>query len=190
MARWPTGPFETRRTGFYGAIRQTPADGGCGVHGHPCVHYGVDLFAGYSPEQRTVVAPEGGIVTDVANGTSPPWSGYGPGIVLMRGGSGVFHLLSHLVFSTIKVKPGERVTEGTPLGLYDPGYGHSHYEVRRERTGPSKTNTIDPNVWLAEQAKRSRGSWAAAAAVLLGGAYLIYRFVLRRPAAAPPRLTP
>ena len=44
MARWPTAPYTTRRTGCYGCKRLSPSDGGCGVHGYPCTHWGVDTF--------------------------------------------------------------------------------------------------------------------------------------------------
>lgn len=148
MARWPTGPFTLGRTGCYGCRRLSSADGGCGVHGYPCTHWGMDLFAG---SDRRVVAPESGVVVAVANGSAPPWSGFGPGVVVVRGVSGVFHLLSHLEYSTIQVGVGLPVSEGTPIGKYDARIAHTHYEVRRKLTGPSAENTIDPKVWLEAQ---------------------------------------
>ena len=154
MARWPTGTFHTARTGCYGCKRMSSADGGCGVHGYPCTHWGMDLFAG---SDRRVVAPESGVVVAVANGSSPPWSGFGPGVVVMQGASGVFHLLSHLEFSSIRVGIGLPVSEGTPIGQYDGRIAHTHYEVRRKLTGPSAENTIDPAVWLKEQGGSSGG---------------------------------
>jgi|GEM_PF-4108953 len=154
MARWPTGPFSTHRTGCYGCKRMSSADGGCGVHGYPCTHWGMDLFAG---SDRRVVAPESGVVVAVANGSSPPWSGFGPGVVVIRGASGVFHLLSHLEFSSIQVGVGLPVSEGTPIGQYDARIAHTHYEVRRKLTGPSAENTIDPSVWLKAQGGSSGG---------------------------------
>ena len=154
MPRWPTGPFSTHRTGCYGCKRMSSADGGCGVHGYPCTHWGMDLFAG---SDRRVVAPESGVVVAVANGSSPPWSGFEPGVVVIRGASGVFHLLSHLEFSLIRVGIGLPVSEGTPIGQYDGRIAHTHYEVRRKLTGPSAENTIDPAVWLKEQGGSSGG---------------------------------
>jgi murein DD-endopeptidase MepM/ murein hydrolase activator NlpD len=114
----------------------------------------MDLFAG---SDRRVVAPESGVVVAVANGSSPPWSGFGPGVVVIRGGSGVFHLLSHLEFSSIRVGIGLPVSEGTLIGQYDARIAHTHYEVRRELTGPSAENTVDPSVWLKAQGGSSGG---------------------------------
>jgi len=145
MARWPTGPFSTHRTGCYSCVRRTAADGGCGVHGYPCVHRGVDLFA----DDPHVFAPEAGTVVAVSDGKSAPWVGYGPGIIVIKGESGVYHLLAHLTSSTIGVSYGQWVQEGQPLAQFAASYGHTHYEVRKKLTGPSETNTIDPNVWLA-----------------------------------------
>lgn len=147
MARLPTGPYKLGRTGCYGCVRETAADGSCGVHGYPCVHRGLDLFA----EAPDVFAPETGIVVTVTDGKSPPFSGYGPGVILILGASGYYHLLSHLRFSTIAVKQGMPVFEGQKLAQFDPEIRHTHYEVRRQATGPSETNTVNPLKWLADQ---------------------------------------
>jgi murein DD-endopeptidase MepM/ murein hydrolase activator NlpD len=144
MPRWPTGPFEVHRTGCYGCVRASSADGACGVHGYPCVHRGMDLFA----KTNAVVAPDSGVVVAVSDGSSPPWSGYGPGVVVIRGDSGKFLLLGHLDYSTIDVTLGERVAEGQFVAQFDDGIGHTHFEVRRELTGPSETNTLDPSSWV------------------------------------------
>lgn len=148
MARWPTGKFHTARTGCYGCRRLSPSDGGCGVKGYPCTHWGMDLFAG---SDRRVYAPEDGAVVAVSDGRSPPWSGFGPGVVVIRGKSGVFHLLSHLELDSIRVVPGMAVSEGFQVGVYDGRIAHVHYEVRRNLTGPSDTNTIDPTAWMEAQ---------------------------------------
>jgi murein DD-endopeptidase MepM/ murein hydrolase activator NlpD len=134
------------RTGCYGCVRRSPADGGCGVRGYPCTHYGLDLFAA-SPQ---VFAPENGVIVATADGANPPFTGYGPGVVLMRGVSGFFHLLSHLDFRSITVAPGQFVLEGQRLGNFNAEFGHVHYEVRREKSGPSATNTVDPSQWLTQ----------------------------------------
>ncbi len=150
MARLPTGPYKTGRTGCYGCIRSTTADGGCGVHGYPCVHYGIDLFA-TSPE---VVAPETGVVIAVSNGSTAPFAGYNPGVVLIQGVSGYFHLLGHLDFKTITVVPGMSVLEGQKLGTFNREMGHTHWEVRRQMTGPSETNTVNPLLWFKSQERK------------------------------------
>lgn len=104
-----------------------------------------------------VFAPENGTVIDVANGASAPFVGFGPGVIVIRGDSGFFHLLAHLNFSTINVRQGQRVGEGQLLATFDPRIGHTHWEVRQQRLGSKPPNTIDPNIWL-------RGQLAIAAA--------------------------
>lgn len=147
MARLPTGPYKTGRTGCYGCVRQTTADGACGVHGYPCIHRGLDLFA----DAPDVFAPETGLVIAVSDGKTAPYQGYGPGVILIQGASGYYHLLSHLDFNTITVRPGMAVFEGQRLAAFNREIGHTHYEVRRQPTGPSETNTINPLKWLADQ---------------------------------------
>ena len=144
MPRWPTGPFSTHRTGCYGCMRVTSRDGSCGVHGYPCLHYGMDLFA----DDSLVVAPDAGRVVAVSDGSRAPWSGYGPGVVAIKGQSGRYLVLAHLARSSIKVEVGQLVQEGQPLARYDAGAGHTHFEVRRELTGPSSSNTVDPTDWI------------------------------------------
>lgn len=145
MPQWPVAAFELRRTSCYGCVRNSPSDGACGVSGYPCVHYGMDLFGG---ADRTVVAPESGTVVAVADGKSAPFSGYGPGVVLILGTSGRYLLLAHLAYSSITVRKGDQIAEGEPIALFDAGAGHVHFEVRKQATGPSKTNTIDPRDWV------------------------------------------
>lgn len=166
MARWPTAPYTTRRTGCYGCRRLTPADGGCGVKGYPCTHWGVDTFT--IGGIRDVWAPEAGVVVAVADGSSPPFSGYGPGVVLLKGGSGFYHLLSHLDYSTIKVSVGQQLAEGAPIAKFSAAYAHCHYEVRRKPTGPSETNTINPEQWL-----RAQKGGAIGTLLVLGGLFAV-----------------
>jgi murein DD-endopeptidase MepM/ murein hydrolase activator NlpD len=168
MARWPSGPFSSRRTGCYGCRRETPSDGGCGVHGYPCTHWGVDTFA-ITPE---IYAPEAGVVVAVSDGQSPPFSGYGPGVVLMKGASGFYHLLAHLDLSSIKVSKGEQIAEGTLVGKFNARYAHCHYEVRIKPTGPSVTNTIDPEKWLAAQKGGRFGTLLLLVGLLAAGYFL------------------
>jgi murein DD-endopeptidase MepM/ murein hydrolase activator NlpD len=145
MPRWPTAPYSSHRTGCYGCKRLSPSDGACGVHGYPCTHWGVDTFT--IGGIRDVWAPEAGIVVAVSDGSSPPFVGYGPGIVLLKGASGVYHLLAHLQAGTTVVRVGQTLAEGAPIAKFDPAMGHCHYEVRRAPTGPSETNTINPEEW-------------------------------------------
>jgi|SRR6478736_1199531 len=161
MARWPSGPYSTHRTGCYGCKRLSSADGACGTKPYPCTHYGVDLFA-VDPH---IWAPEAGVVVASTDGVAPPFTGYNPGVVLMRGASGVYHLFGHL--ATRAVAQGAQVAEGQLLGIFDAGIGHSHWEVRKAPTGPSDTNTIDPNAWY-----RAQGGGSPVATLLLLGALL------------------
>lgn len=159
MPRWPTGPFELHRTGCYGCVRTTSADGACGIAGYPCKHYGDDLFA----KTRDVVAPETGTVVAVGNGSSAPWVGYGPGVVVIKGdGTGKFLLMGHLTYSSIEVSVGQHVIEGQHIALFDPGIGHTHFEVRHNLTGPSATNTLDPADWV-------NGRWKTVVALVALG---------------------
>jgi hypothetical protein len=156
------------------------------------VHRGLDLFA----ESPDVYAPETGLVVAVSDGKSPPFVGYGPGVILLLGKSGYYHLLSHLRFSTITVKPGMMVFEGQKIAEFDPEIRHTHYEVRRQPTGPSETNTVNPLKWLAEQQRPvvaaappstySPRKMLAAAAITLGfaGASALALRIAKRAATA------
>lgn len=143
MPRLPVASFTIGRTGCYGCVRWTKADGGCGISGHPCTHWGLDLFGKGS---RNVISPADGEVVAVAPGSGPPWSGYGPMVVAIRGG-GKYLVMTHL--DRAVVAKGDRVREGQLIGTFDADYGHTHFEVRHELTGPSSTNTMDPFAWLA-----------------------------------------
>lgn len=172
MPRWPTAPYSTHRTGCYGCKRLTPADGGCGVRGYPCTHWGIDTFTHGS---RDVWAPEDGVIVAVSDGGSPPFSGYGPGVVLMKGVSGMYHLLAHLERASIQVRQGMPVAEGRPIGRFDAGYAHCHYEIRKAPTGPSETNTINPEEW-----HRAHGGGSSVGILLLLGGLFAVGYVLAR----------
>lgn len=120
-------------------------------------HWGWDLPGAAG---SAVVAPEDGVVVEaVSNGSArtiklaPPWDGYGPGVVLLRGASGVWHLLAH-------VKPfvatGQKVREGDAVAAMTAGVGlagpHVHWEVRVKQAHDSPStrerNTQDPQAWL------------------------------------------
>jgi murein DD-endopeptidase MepM/ murein hydrolase activator NlpD len=160
----------------------TSADGGCGVKGYPCTHWGVDTFT--IDGSRDVWAPEAGTVVAVANGSSPPFSGYGPGIVLMLGASGVYHLLAHLDYSTIDVREGQQLAEGEPIAMFSEAYGHCHYEIRLAPTGPSDVNTVDPVAWHAGATGITTGEIAlmfVAGVVGLAGAIMLDRWLAGEP---------
>lgn len=115
-------------------------------------HAGLDLAA---REGTIVVAPENGRVERVAFGgpgadMDRPWSRYGPAIVLMRGRSGLFHLLAHVHYPL--VAPGELVQAGQPLAAVSE-LAHVHWEIRRgmfPRPGVTNyENSIDPLKWSA-----------------------------------------
>jgi murein DD-endopeptidase MepM/ murein hydrolase activator NlpD len=169
MARWPTSSFVLAGTRDYGAVRRTPADGGCGIGSYPCTHYGMDLVP--KDGDSRVFAPESGTIVDIAFNTTP-YVGYGPSTINMRGVSGQFHLLAHLDPDTIAVQPGQKVLEGTLLARFDAAHAHTHYEVRKQRIGPNATNTIDPKKW---QASNSIFGQAVTLGLLIGAGWLSYK---------------
>jgi murein DD-endopeptidase MepM/ murein hydrolase activator NlpD len=153
MTRLPVdGNGKTTPHGAYGYIRKDPSDGSCGVGGYPCRHPGVDLVA---PAGAPVFAPEDGVIVEAVAGkglssTLPrPYRGYGPGVVVLRGESGAFHLLAHLEPDELRRRyadrrdPAERVldflvskdrTKRVQRGeviAQASGVGHVHWEVRK-----------------------------------------------------------
>lgn len=150
----PILPLSVATTGDYKAVRNTPADGACGVHGYPCMHPGVDV-GGY---QGTVVnAPEDATLVLTADGSQPPWRGYGPYLALFLGKSGYYHLLAHLEPGSVIPSVGDAVTAGQPIGATSSA-NHTHWEVRKKPTpdyANNETNfdnNIDPvNDWLPSQ---------------------------------------
>ena len=125
------------------------------------LHAGVDLMAAAG---TPVVAPERcKVVVSLATrtpsqvtrgiGTRRAWDGYGPGVVIVRGESGWFHLLGHSDASALPrvgtvFEEGERVTFVGPLNA-----PHTHWEVRAQLRPPSGRATVevcaDPFTWLA-----------------------------------------
>ncbi len=167
----PIWPGTTSPHGAFAYIRRSSSDGACGVSGYPCVHPGADLVGkGGTP----VKAPEDGTIVRVASGTSPPFTGYGPWVVVLEGKSGWFHLLAHLdPAKAALASPGLPVRAGQVLGSTSSA-NHVHWEVRRAAVPPSggsnKTNNIDPFAWLGRYGGRPGTGWmlvAAVAAVLL-----------------------
>lgn len=140
-------------------------------------HYAWDLGgAGGTP----VVSPEAGVVDTIASGQSAPWSGYDPGLVVVRGRSGYYHLLAHLNPDTIKVRVGEVVQQGQQVGSV--AYDHVHWEVRKKRLPEyakfartdqaHRANTVNPRFWLFF-------SGVGGAVVLAGIGYGVYRYLRR-----------
>jgi murein DD-endopeptidase MepM/ murein hydrolase activator NlpD len=144
--------------GGFAARRLTDADGACGISAHPCTHWGVDLAA---PGGTAVVAPERGEVWySMASPMLRPLRGYQPGAVLLRGVSGMTHVLGHLVNlalgdhrDTAPPQGGWAVVEeGQKLGEVSPAAGHTHWEIRatpfRQKGMLDAAFYVDPEVWL------------------------------------------
>lgn len=113
------------------------------------VHLGVDL---YGKRGTPVHAPEGGEVVAVwLDDKTRPWRGYGPAGLCIRGDSGVYHVLAHLIASSARapatLASGARVALGDVVG-YVSGYQHVHWEPRRALTwGRGETHrdiVLDP----------------------------------------------
>jgi murein DD-endopeptidase MepM/ murein hydrolase activator NlpD len=175
QAQSPIYPLVVGNNGGYRAVRSSPAQGACGVHGYPCQHPGLDVngVAG-----TRVVAPESGVVVAASDGNSAPWVGYGPWLIVIQGASGNFHLLGHLEPAYASMAGvGARVTAGQLVGATSSA-NHTHWEVRQKLTpGAGRTNldnNLDPLEWLG-----GGSSSALAALLLLGGAaafaYLYWR---------------
>lgn len=173
MARFPVersdGTIGVATHGRFGSRRSRPGEGQC-RRGYPCTHWAVDLTA---PQGTPVVAPEDGLVQEVADGSAAPWRGYEPAVVVLEGASGVWHLLSHLDPEAIgrwaepKRWPvtgaprltalGKRVREGDQLGQIG-GYGHTHWEVRRSKLAGG-AQAINPGDWLRAHAPQYDPTW-------------------------------
>lgn len=145
--------------GAFGYQRKTSRDGRCGYKNKfPCTHKGVDLAAS---KGTPVYAPESGVVVlSVSDNVTPPLRGYGPGAVLLRGDSGVNHLLAHLdpewwdaLAWQIPASPfegfigpsrapseGRRYREAEQVGVI--AKDHVHWEISKGG------NRYDPLAWL------------------------------------------
>ena len=159
--------------GGFRAVR-TRGHGNCRRGNYPCTHWGVDLVPA-SHYRGPIVeaewwcrAPED-LVVDlvVRDDATPPLSGYGPGAVLARGRSGVWHVFGHLSprsFGAELVK-GAAIARGVFFARLASGVKppHVHWEPRRWRTegaaakalGRAATRediVIDPDQWLREAA--------------------------------------
>lgn len=172
----PISPLVVGSHGAWLAVRSSPSDGACGVHGYPCQHPGVDVAG---TQGTPVVAPETGTVVMLGDGTSAPFVGYGPWFVIIAGDSGKYHFLGHLDPATAGMATmGQRVTAGDPVGTTSSA-NHTHWEVRRKMvpdyaSGEDNfSNNSDPIAWL---------SWAALGigTVLLVGGAALFLWLLRR----------
>jgi murein DD-endopeptidase MepM/ murein hydrolase activator NlpD len=165
-------------TSAWNKVRSSPADGSCGVSGYPCRHPGVDV-AGRAG--TPVVAPEDGTVELVADGQSPPFTGYGPWLVILRGlASGKYHLLAHLAPATAHMAPqGAKVRAGQQVGTTSPA-NHTHWEIRTRpvpdfaRGETNFTNNSDPVAWL------STAALGLGSVLLVGGVAALVMLLRRR----------
>ncbi len=122
------------------------------------LHAGVDLWG---PVGRTVAAPEAGEVEYTGDASTPSearryshpagWAGYGPRFVVLRGDSGVYHLLAHL--GSVSVWAGQRVSVGWPVGTVGVlEHPHVHWETRARLQPPHGAAVVevtgDPGAWL------------------------------------------
>ncbi len=80
MARPPVTPANISPHGAYDEVRSDASEGACGISGYPCVHPGVDLMV---PKGTPVAAPHDGWVMVSKATNKPPFTGYGPAVVLL-----------------------------------------------------------------------------------------------------------
>jgi murein DD-endopeptidase MepM/ murein hydrolase activator NlpD len=142
MARYPVSAVRVTPRGAFGFFRDYKTT--------PVHHWGMDLGGAAG---APVFAPEDAVVDTIASGTSPPFTGYDPGVVLLKGRSGRYHLLGHTRGS---VAVGQSVKEGQQVGTI--GINHVHWEVRKQRLpnysafartdDAHKANNINPRLWI------------------------------------------
>lgn len=139
---------------LYGAFRKSQGPNGTW-------HWGVDLRR--DPDDD-VVSPERAVVEAVWNdNATAPFVGYGPGGVLLRGSSGIYHLLGHLDpgawSASSRPTKGQVFEKGQFIGHTAPtgspgvfqAAPHVHWEVRVKPIDSPATrqnNTLDPLKWL------------------------------------------
>lgn len=141
----------------YGDFRAKQVDTSTGRPG--VWHWGLDLANAIGAD---VDAPEDMTITHVwTDNETAPFVGYGPGGVLGRGASGLYHLLAHMdptVAVGNVVQAGDVVGHTGELAGITP---HCHWEVRVkpiDSPATRKGNTLDPRSWLAGATSRS-GDW-------------------------------
>lgn len=148
----PIFPLIVGRNGAFAHVRSSSAQGSCGTKGYPCKHPGTDVVGRAGTR---VVAPESGTVVAAADGSSSPFGGYGPWLIVIKGDSGKYHLLAHLDPSTANMAPlGARVSAGGIVGSVSAA-NHVHWEVRDKMVPnfsageDNFTNNVDPTTWLS-----------------------------------------
>ena len=177
MPRWPVDVPHVTPHGKYGQVRRNKDDGTCGTKPYPCIHPALDLAG---PAGTDVYAPEDCTVDAVSTGTFPPFRGYGPGVILLRGKvTGVYHLLAHLDPSTIPspMVPGtfwdwattpmwrssdqrRELAEGAIVGQMSAA-NHVHWETRSPGWNGARTS---PALWVKRYVTPSLdvAAWSAA----------------------------
>lgn len=150
----PIYPLEVGAHGAWLEMRNSPADGSCGVHGYPCQHPGVDVAG---TQGTMVVAPESGTIVATGDGALAPFVGYGPWFVIILGDGGKYHFLGHLDPTTSSMGPqGATVTAGDPIGTTSSA-NHTHWELRTNMvpdfaSGEDNfSNNSDPIAWLTSE---------------------------------------
>jgi murein DD-endopeptidase MepM/ murein hydrolase activator NlpD len=143
VARYPVDVVRITPHGGWSYFRPEQGEGGT-------YHYALDLGGAAGTPVR---APEDGVVDTTASGTSPPFTGYDPGVVLLRGRSGYYHLLGHTI---PMVQAGQVVREGQQVGTI--GVNHVHWETRKKRLpdyakyprvqDAHRANNVDPRFWI------------------------------------------
>lgn len=166
----PILPVKVTPHGAWRYARKDPSDGSCGVRAYPCFHPGVDL---YGPAGTKVYAPEDGVVVAVGNGASKPWTGYGPWIVVIKGASGIYHLLAHLSPAQAALAlVGARVAAGQLVGVTSSA-NHVHWEIRIVATSAEWANKVDPFAWLTRARGGHSSSWLLLAAAATAAYFLL-----------------
>lgn len=172
--------FNTGGGGF-GQVRNSAGDGGCPNQKYPCTHPGIDVAGGPG---TVVVAPEDGVVVQAADGTSSPFGGYGPWVILIAGKSGRYHLLAHLAPENRFDAPiGKPVRAGDRVGTVF--FDHTHWEVRKKpipdfaHGDTNMANNENPQTWLT-LARVGLGGVGVQGLLLVGGAAALLGVILYR----------
>ena len=105
MGFLPLPEWKVTPHGAFGYVRHDASEGSAGAGGYPSTHYGVDLAGDIGDPVR---APEAGelvaVMANLSGKDVQPWRGYGPGLVVLKGDSGRWHLLAHLDAADLKAR--------------------------------------------------------------------------------------
>lgn len=114
------------------------------ITGKRRLHAGVDLWS--NKDNTPIIAPEDGLVLEARKSTAPG-GGYGY-FVKLKGVSGATHIFAHLEAGSIIVAKGDRVKQGSKLGIMGTTGAstgiHLHWEVRGKVP-------VDPIAWMNKQ---------------------------------------